>query len=700
MNNKSLAIDTNKIVIKLFILVIFLIISGYSYSSTQPCVKIKSEQSLQLIGKDLCYFKDTSANLGINEILYSGYQNKFKEYHKDVFNKPGTPSAYWFKFQVSNNLPEDLWLEVGSTYAWYIDFYAPDSLNHYSSVIKTGTLRPDSSKFYDVNLFWLPLNKANDTIAKTYYLKVKSGLAVELPMHVGTTKALYKNKTTNDFITAGYVGLMIIIFLYNLFIYVSIRSKIYLYYLAYIFIMLFSLPYSNNYPFIQEIHFWFFNKAWWQENFLFWHMFAYYFIGEFCISYLNLTERSRIFTRIIRFESLILSGIFPLLTLFGFSFVRLVSFAEISIMIFYLTCIVTGYYFTFKKVKQAYIFTMGWTFMVLGVFIFFAVINGFLPYNPITRNVGYFGSAIEVWMFSLALGNRLNILQKEKELMHRENIELINRQNILLEQKVTERTLELERTNYELTESNLELKNTTKKLDSQREKLKQLNLNKDRLLAIVGHDLRSPLVSLINLLDLAKQNQIDPKKVNKILTHLKDDAEHLHFGLDNLLKWALSQMQGLKINTEKVDLYKLVNENMEFFRGYAKSKKITMLNFVNPEIEIHTDKDFIQLVIRNLLNNAIKFSNNNAEVTISCFRNNEGCDIVIADTGIGLSKEQVDALFVSENIKSTVGTSGEKGTGLGLMICKEFVEKSNGKIWVESILGKGSNFHVTFPCNS
>ena len=205
-----------------FIKLISLLIISFSFVQTalakeHETIVIDNVRQLKLIGKQTLYLEDPTGELTLEQILSSEDQYKFQQQEKDVFNRPGTKSAFWFKFSMRNCCEEDAWLEVGSTYAWYIDFYAPDSKGKYSEIVHTGTMRPKENKLQDVNLFWLPLNMANETEIKTYYLRIESGLTFELPLQIGTIRSLSKNKDINDFLTAGFIGLLLVMFLYNLF---------------------------------------------------------------------------------------------------------------------------------------------------------------------------------------------------------------------------------------------------------------------------------------------------------------------------------------------------------------------------------------------------------------------------------------------------------------------------------------------------
>lgn len=681
---------------KLFSTFIFSILISFTVFADEV-ISIQDSDKTILIGKQCSYLEDPYGNFTLTDILLPENQFRFKTQDKNVFSRPATRSAFWYKFTVSNATDEDLWLEVSSTYAWFIDFYFPDTSGKYLDKVETGTMRPDENKLYDVNLFWLPLNASNDTTPTTYYLRIKSGMTYELPLHVGTIRSLSKAKDLNDFLTAGFLGLMLIMFLYNAFIYFSTRDKIYIYYLGYILLMALSMPYANGYPFIQQLNFWFIDKQWWNNYFLFWHPPVYFFVGAFCINYLNLARIGRIIRRIIQLEMFILAVGYPLLTLIGVPFVDLVNSIQSLIVVLYLTCLITGYYYAIKGIKQAYFYIAGWTFMVAGAIIFFAVVNGFLPYSPLTRNTLYFGVALEVWMFSLALGNRLNILRKEKEQIKEESYRIISQQKKNLEKKVKERTKELQQKNNELVCRNEELKLSSKKLNSQSQQLLELNATKDRLFAIVSHDLRTPIISLKNLLQLVDEQSISPENYSQVSSKIKDDVEHLHFTLNNLLQWAYTQMQGLKTNVKEVLLYPLIKESESLMHEYAKNKNIAVENNVNPQTKVHADPDHIKLIFRNLINNALKYTPNGGTIKIKTSNLNGNCTVSVSDNGVGMNAEIMESLFKEKSIKSRFGTEGEKGTGLGLMLCKEFIEKNGGKIWAESEEGKGSTFSFSIP---
>ena len=685
---------------KLFLLFLFwfLILFGLKLKA-ENIIKIHDPNQLVLAGTAISYLEDEDGARTVADILQIENQELFQSHNEGVFNRPGTKSAFWFKVTVQNTSGEDAWLEVGSNYAWYIDFYAPDSTEEYTAVIQTGTMRPEENKMYDVNSFWLPLGKANETEPRTYYLRIVSGITFEMPMQVGTIRSLSSNKFTNDFLLAAFIGIVLVMLIYNTFIYLSTKDHIYIFYLGYLLFIGITVPYANGYPFIEKINFLFIDKVFWNEYFLLLNAPVYYFMGMFCIRYLELSTNGPWIKRLIQLEIAIISGVFPLLNILGIALVEVVNYVHIFMLIFYLTCLITAYFYIYKGIKQAYFYAFGWTFLILSAFIFIAVINGFLPFNAFTRNVLYFGTSLEVCLFSLALGDRLNILQKEKNLIKAQHLKFVEQQNEVLEEKVRKRTSELESTNENLVQSNEELMLTTEQLDAQSKQLKELNHTKDQLFAIISHDLRSPINSLKGLINLIWGKNISQEEFYQYSKKIKNGVEHTHFMLNNLLNWANSQLHGMSTNPEQFELYPQLLDIKLQLQELSENKNIEVSIDLDKNTMVYADRDHLNLVLRNLISNALKFTDHGGKVNIAAYNMDSQCQITIADTGVGISEDGMKDLFNIRSGKSHLGTRGEKGTGLGLILCKEFIEKNNGRLWIKSKKGDGTTIFVTLPIN-
>jgi signal transduction histidine kinase len=224
--------------------------------------------------------------------------------------------------------------------------------------------------------------------------------------------------------------------------------------------------------------------------------------------------------------------------------------------------------------------------------------------------------------------------------------------------------------------------------------LEQLNQVKDKFFSIISHDLRSPINALSAILDMMDNNQIKPEEFSKLNKELRAQFNHTKTLINNLLDWALLQMDKLKIQPEKIELMALVEENFKLLSS-LHMKEIKMVNRIPSGSFCVGDLNIVNLVLRNLILNSLKFTEEGGSIEASA--REEGDDIVVAikDTGIGISHDVQKMIFEKTAGYSTRGTANEKGTGLGLILCKEFVEKNGGRIWLESEVGKGSTFYFT-----
>lgn len=234
-------------------------------------------------------------------------------------------------------------------------------------------------------------------------------------------------------------------------------------------------------------------------------------------------------------------------------------------------------------------------------------------------------------------------------------------------------------------------------IEAQKQTLEKVNKAKDKLFSVISHDLRGPLNSLQGLLALSHDKALSQEEALKLFPEIARQLSQSHNLLDNLLVWAKSQMQGFQPNPEKFNLRLLIEEVTQLLGGPADKKKIQIIYAAPSSFEAFADPDMVKLILRNLISNAIKFTPEGGSITISASEESGFIKIEVADTGVGISEEEQQKLFEKDARYSTPGTIGEKGTGLGLQLSKEFVESNGGKIWVKSLKGKGSIFTFTVP---
>ncbi len=255
------------------------------------------------------------------------------------------------------------------------------------------------------------------------------------------------------------------------------------------------------------------------------------------------------------------------------------------------------------------------------------------------------------------------------------------------------------KTNKLLTAQNEEIKSTNLQLQESEKNLKELNATKDKFFRIISHDLKNPFTSLLSISEMIHENYDaveDPEKRVGI-RKIHESVKHIYTLLENLLTWSRSQTGKIDFYPEAFNLNELVKQSIYLYTASAEKKQIK-IQFLDTEEKLaFADKHMSSSIIRNLLNNAIKFSNQNSKIEIKIGVKNDLLEFQIIDEGIGIDEDNLSKLFRIDLKYKSIGTSGEKGTGLGLLLCKEFAEANRGNIWAESTIDKGSTFFFVLP---
>ena len=242
-----------------------------------------------------------------------------------------------------------------------------------------------------------------------------------------------------------------------------------------------------------------------------------------------------------------------------------------------------------------------------------------------------------------------------------------------------------------------ETKETEEKLFKYSNELKVLNASKDKLFSIIAHDLREPFSGIVGNLELLNES-IGSFPIEESQDMVQDAlkcAKDAYLLLENLLEWSRMQNGKLQLNKTNFNLFSQAESAIKVLAGAITIKKLSITNEIEKDLRAFADEYMTFTVFRNLISNAVKFSNTYGKIRISSKSEMDSVKICIEDSGVGISAEDIKKLFRTETHHTTPGTAQEKGTGLGLILCKEFVEKNNGKIWVESAIGNGSRFIFT-----
>lgn len=242
-----------------------------------------------------------------------------------------------------------------------------------------------------------------------------------------------------------------------------------------------------------------------------------------------------------------------------------------------------------------------------------------------------------------------------------------------------------------------EVRASREMISQQATELKELNNTKDKLFSIIAHDLKSPSGSLLGFSEMLKENLEHNTKNYEYAQNLYDAALNNYTLLENLLEWSRAQMNRIKFSPSTFTLGEVVNTNIAILSLNTEKKKIIIDNKVDNSLMVCADKNLVNVILRNIITNAVKFSFPGGKITVEAIPLEKLVEISVADTGIGIPDGILKTLFLIGNKQSRVGTNDETGTGLGLILCKEFVELHGGSIWVESEVKKGSVFHFTLP---
>lgn len=254
----------------------------------------------------------------------------------------------------------------------------------------------------------------------------------------------------------------------------------------------------------------------------------------------------------------------------------------------------------------------------------------------------------------------------------------------------------LKKQNNELAELNASLE---RKVDIRTKQLSELNATKDKFFSIIAHDLKNPFNTLLGFSRYMVENfdSISETEKKEYLTAIRDTADHGFKLLENLLEWSRAQTGRITWEPDDIFMSALVSETVDIMTKAAENKNINILSFIPEKVKAYGDENMVKTVLRNLISNGIKYSHSGSRIVLSCKNKNDELVFSVQDFGIGISDEHRKKLFNLDSSFTTKGTDNEIGTGLGLILCKEFIERNNGRIWVESEPEKGATFYFSLP---
>ncbi len=677
------------------------------------------------VGSKVGIFSDATNSLSLSDVLKL---NKFNYKNENTPNLAISRSTHWVKVQVQNKSNiKKLVLELEYPIIDEIVFYSKNKTGTYDSVL-SGEIRKYSARQIDNQNYLFYLNFEKDEV-REFYLKVRSGEQVQLPLLLGTQKEIFEELIVKDLVFGLYLGIILVMAIYNLFIYITVRDRSYLYYVSYIVFVGLTQVVLQGYGFK---YLWP-NSVWMvlQSTFLVpvlngWT--AILFVKNFLNTKENYKRGDTILNVIFFFYTICL--ILSLLEEFYWA----QNLVQVTAMVGSVLTIHIAYAIGRRGYRPAIYFLIAWSIFLISIVVFVLRNFNILPYNDLTYYALQIGSATEVTLLSFALADKINIYRKEKEASQAEalrvsleNEKIIKEQNILLEVKVEERTRELNQSNIDLNNALDDLKNAqTKLVDA--EKMASLG----QLTAGIAHEINNPInfVSsnirplrrdIDDIIDLLNkiENIIQEKSLENEFEEAKKfkkeiDYDYLIHEIDVLLKGmsdgagrTVEIVKGLKSfsRLDESDLkFANVNEGLDstiiILNSTFKGKVAVVKEFGDiPEIECFAGK--LNQVFMNIINNAAQAvitsheNDNDGKVIIKTYSENDFVKISISDNGTGMPEEVKQKIFEPF---FTTKKAGE-GTGLGLSIVYSIIELHKGTIEVNSELGKGTEFLITLPIN-
>jgi two-component system, sensor histidine kinase LadS len=626
------------------------------------------------------FFADDDNSITIDDILKNRQEEKFIAITNKVpsFGLNNTP--VWIRFDITSRFPEDFFLLIENPSLSSVDFYLVDTSGVIIKQVATGSYKSMDAREVRTANFYFGLH-LQDSRVYTCYLKIRTTVSsMSVPMQVATMKHFYEQKHSLTLWQGLYFGLFVFMFIYNAFLFYSLRDTSYLYFASFIFFMGlmfaagrgFGLEYlwSSN-PFLNEFVPVYGSLA---------GIFVILFTARFLHSEKN-TPKLHLW--LIAIISLFVVNIIVFLVGWRFLAYQIILY-NATVTLFFIMFVALKVWLDGYGPAKYYLFA--WSFFVAGIIVFFLRELGLLPINTFNGNILQIASTVTILFMSFALSRKINIYIESRNQAQEmalqtalENERLISDQNQLLEARVTQRTIDL--------------KETVETLQKQRADLDEANTFKDKIFSIISHDLKSPVATLAGLLQVLKLKTLSEAEKNKIVVNLEIALKATKILLDNMLAWSVKSDRKTMEN-EELSLRDVVAEVLSLFEFQAESKNINLRNLVEGNYYFYANKNMIQLVLRNLISNSIKFTPKYGLIEVGMQQDVPNLSLYIKDTGIGMSKEFIQNLFKSNVHTSTRGTDNEKGTGLGLKLCKEFIEKMNGSISVESQPGQGTTFTI------
>lgn len=609
-------------------------------------VVIESGKECFSLGPFVEILEDKGGNLSLDDVMSEPYSSDFFASQSDSPGFGFTSSVYWIRWTVLNQSVDNIewFLEISYPLLDEIKLYVPAGEKDFS-VVPAGDLALFADRPFIHQNFVFPLSEPPGS--RTYYLRVETESSMNIPMVLWTRDSLFSAMSKEQIIQGMYYGIMLIMLVYNLFVFLSTRDVNFLFYVLFIgSFTLISLSLNGlGFRYLWPNILWLCNSP----PFFMAHGSIWALI--FSRSFLNIPAISPRLDKLVHvmiavnFTMMALSYLLPYNV--SIRVVVLLTMAGIIVML------VIGIYSAMKGVRAAKFYLLAWFSAMMGVFLTSLKNMGVIPGNFITVWGFQFGTAFQMFLFSLGLADKINIMQEEKFLAERNAVE----------------------------------------------NLKKVDKLKDEFLANTSHELRTPLNGIIGLAESLIDGAAGrlPDKVRSNLAMITASGKRLASLVDDILDFSRLKNRDISLRLRPVDLRQLVNVVLTVLYPLTQGKNIVLKNEIPEDIPtVLGDENRLQQILNNLVGNAIKFTND-GEIEISGKESGTFVEITVRDTGIGIPQDKCERIFLSFEQADASTAREYGGTGLGLSITKHLVELHGGKISVDSEPGSGSVFTISIP---
>jgi len=340
-------------------------------------------------------------------------------------------------------------------------------------------------------------------------------------------------------------------------------------------------------------------------------------------------------------------------------------------------------------------------FILYGILaVFFLKDIGFMIFSICFSMINFFILSVVLKQFIYQLENINNLLYLVNEgvtiVFIFYGLYLIKKENTVYQFSMVDKNNDLQHKNVQIQLQADKIKENASLLEKQTQELTELNALKNKLFSIISHDLKAPMYAMRNFFSEVQQNNMPARELKKMIPGVVNDLNYTTGLMDNLLQWSRAQMQSDAVYPQKVDIGMAIEETVLLLRRQSEAKQISIETNSHEDIYGFMDKDMLNLVLRNLVSNAIKFTPEKGNIKIGVHENCTIVEVYVQDNGTGISPEVLQKIN-SNGFYSTKGTASESGTGLGLKLCKEFMVRNGGQLYIESKPGEGSTFSFSLP---